>query len=157
MFKKQMDEVWFCGQIDEMRRAMFYVSYSILRNEWDAEDATANAILKAYEKRDTLQDRKKFRLWMLRILQNECYDFEKKRKKYVLQEPEELPGSLSPPDPELWMLIHELEEKDRIAFLLYHLEGYRVREVGELLGESVRTIHYRLARAKKALKKALEL
>lgn len=85
MFGKKRDGIWFAEQVQEMKSAMFYIAISILHSEWDAEDATANAILKAYENLDSLREPEKFRPWLLRILKNECCEYAKKMQNMYLR------------------------------------------------------------------------
>lgn len=59
-FGRKRDGAWFARQVQSVKSTMFYVALSILHNEWDAEAATANAILKAYENLDSLRDPKSY-------------------------------------------------------------------------------------------------
>ncbi|MDO4297627.1 MAG: sigma-70 family RNA polymerase sigma factor [Lachnospiraceae bacterium] len=156
MFGKKRDGIWFAEQVQEMKSAMFYIAISILHSEWDAEDATANAILKAYENLDSLREPEKFRPWLLRILKNECCEYAKKNAKYVPQDKWELTEEFKPPNTDLWNAMKELGEKDRLAILLFYLEGYKIREIAEVLEEPVGTVKSRLSRTRKTLKELLK-
>lgn len=50
----------------------------------------------------------------------------------------------------------ELGEKDRLAILLFYLEGYKIREIAEVLEEPVGTVKSRLSRTRKTLKELLK-
>src|SRR5271169_1382260 len=45
----------------------FRVAQGVLRNSADAEDVAQEALLRAYQKFDRLQDLKRFRAWLVRI------------------------------------------------------------------------------------------
>ena len=52
---------WFADNIQKMQDSMFRVSYAILHNYSDCEDAAGSAILAAYQNLKQLKDRHKFR------------------------------------------------------------------------------------------------
>lgn len=156
MLGKKRDGAWFAQQVQSMKSTMFYVAISILHNEWDAEDATENAILSAYENLDSLRDRKHFRTWLLKILKNECFDYAKKNSKQLPQDYWELSEEFKPPDVDLWNALKLLAEKDRLALLLYYLDGYKIREIAEILEEPVGTVKSRLSRTRKLLRDILK-
>ena len=52
--------------------------------------------------------------------------------------------------------VRSLDEKYRIAIHLFFYEGYKIREIADLLEENENTIKTRLARGKKMLKDKLE-
>ena len=53
--------------------SLYRISKSILRNETDCEDAVSEAIVKSFDKIDTLQHTSYAKTWLVRILINECY------------------------------------------------------------------------------------
>ena len=62
----------FAREIRELTDTAFAVSYLILGNSADCEDAMSEAVLRAYESRGKLKKRDSFRAWFLRILRNEA-------------------------------------------------------------------------------------
>lgn len=156
MLGKKRDGIWFAQQVQSMKSTMFYVAVSILHNEWDAEDATENAILKAYENLDSLRDQRHFRTWLLKILRNECCDYAKKSSRQLPQDCWELSEEFKPPDVDLWNALKLLAEKDRLALLLYYLDGYKIREIAEILEEPAGTVKSRLSRTRKSLRNILK-
>lgn len=53
--------------------SLYRISKSILRNEIDCEDAVSEAIVKSFDKIDTLQHASYAKTWLVRILINSCY------------------------------------------------------------------------------------
>jgi DNA-directed RNA polymerase specialized sigma24 family protein len=59
-------------------------------------------------------------------------------------------------EPELPSALASLSERQRIAVLLVHGEGWSMREVGDFLGVSIPTVQKHVDRALKALRKSLK-
>ena len=55
---------WFCDNIKKLENGMYRLSYSILRNEADVEDAVQETICRAYKELDNLKDKQKFKSWI---------------------------------------------------------------------------------------------
>lgn len=53
--------------------SLYRISKSILRNETDCEDAVSEAIVKSFDKINTLQHASYAKTWLVRILINEYY------------------------------------------------------------------------------------
>lgn len=146
----------FADLIRENKLPMYRLSYGILRNETDAEDAVGEAVIKAYEHLDSLREPEKFRQWIMMITANEAKHLFQKRKKIHLMEDVSSCG-LSHEDrhDELWELILTLDEKYRSVIILYFYEQMKIREISEILHISQGTVKSRMARARAMLKKLL--
>ena len=137
----------------------------MLRNEDDCADAIQSAILKAYEKLDTLRNVDYFKTWLTRILINECYQLIRKNKKYVGME-EYLNGQTESTqkgqtDESLHksLILQEvmrLDEKYRIPFILHEVEGYSLKEISQILRLTETNVKSRVFRARKTLQRRLE-
>lgn len=68
-----MNKDLFIDRVLEAERTLYHVSKTILSVDQDCEDAVQSAILKAYEKLNTLKEDQYFKTWIIRILLNECY------------------------------------------------------------------------------------
>ena len=84
----------FAQEVRELTDTAFAVTYLILGNSADSEDAMSAAILRAFENRGKLRKRDSFRAWFLQILRHEAYDLLKKRRR--LTPVEELPEEAAP-------------------------------------------------------------
>ena len=148
----------FAQEVRELTDTAFAVSYLILGNKADCEDAMSEAILRAFESRGKLKKRESFRAWFLQILRREAYDTLRRRKRLTLVE--ELPEREAP-DPDsagrldLAAALQELTEDQRTALLLQQ-EGYELSEIGAILDVPVGTVKSRLSRAKNTLRTILE-
>ena len=148
----------FAQEVRELTDAAFAVTYLILGNSADSEDAMSAAILRAFENRGKLRKRESFRAWFLQILRHEAYDLLKKRRR--LTPVEELPEEAAPEGDDAGRLdlrqaLQELTDTQRTALLLQQ-EGYDMAEIGQILDVPVGTVKSRISRAKQTLRTLLE-
>ena len=148
----------FAQEVRELTDTAFAVTYLILGNSADSEDAMSAAILRAFENRGKLRKRDSFRAWFLQILRHEAYDLLKKRRR--LTPVEELPEEAAPEGDDAGRLdlrqaLQELTETQRTALLLQQ-EGYDMAEIGQILDVPVGTVKSRISRAKQTLRTLLE-
>lgn len=153
-----MNKDTFIANVLEAESTLYHVSKSILTHEQDCEDAVQGAILKAYNKLDTLKKEQYFKTWLVRILINECYSL--KRKEHPQVSYEEYFESVKADDKEdyseLYLAIQNLPERIRITIVLYYVEGYSVEEIRKILEVPAGTVKSRLAKGRKLLKIKLE-
>ena len=148
----------FAQEVRELTNTAFAVTYLILGNSADSEDAMSAAILRAFENRGKLRKRDSFRAWFLQILRHEAYDLLKKRRR--LTPVEELPEEAAPEGDDAGRLdlrqaLRELTDTQRTALLLQQ-EGYDMAEIGQILDVPVGTVKSRISRAKQTLRTLLE-
>ena len=146
----------FCTYIKAYRLNMFRLAKSILHNDSDAEDATSEAILKAYKNLDNLKSYASFKPWIMKIVVNEAYNLARQRQKVLyLQEMEFSQESTSDDSAELWSVVNTLEEEFRIITVLYYYEDMSIKEISQTLGLPIGTVKSRLGRARQKLKALL--
>ena len=148
----------FAQEVRELTDTAFAVTYLILGNSADSEDAMSAAILRAFENRGKLRKRDSFRAWFLQILRHEAYDLLKKRRR--LTPVEELPEEAAPEGDDAGRLdlrqaLQELTDTQRTALMLQQ-EGYDMAEIGQILDVPVGTVKSRISRAKQTLRTLLE-
>lgn len=148
----------FAQEVRELTDTAFAVSYLILGNSADCEDAVGQAILQAYESRGKLRKRESFRAWFLQILRNEAYGILRRQRR--VQPVDELPEQSAPEEDadermDLRSAMMELDEDQRTALLLQQ-EGYSMEEIGRTLDAPVGTVKSRIFRAKNTLRTILQ-
>ena len=148
----------FAQEVRALTDTAYAVTYLILGNSADCEDAMSEAILRAYENRGRLKKQDSFRAWFLQILRHEAYNLLRKRKR--IQPVEELPEREAPSRDregqlDLQTALATLSEDQRTALLLQQ-EGYALAEIGLSLGVPVGTVKSRISRAKNTLRTILE-
>ena len=80
----------------KIEKLLYHISYAMLRNESDCEDAVQEALLRAWQKRGTLRDMAAFRSWLCRIVANTCTELLRRKQRTTLTDiPEEMPAPQS--------------------------------------------------------------
>ena len=148
----------FAQEVRELTDTAFAVTYLILGNSADSEDAMSQAVLRAFENRGKLKKRESFRAWFLQILRHEAYNLLRKQRR--LTPVEELPEAPAPEGDDAGRLdlqaaLDQLTEDQRTALLLQQ-EGYDLAEIGQALDVPVGTVKSRISRAKRTLRTLLE-
>ncbi len=159
---------------------VYSLALRILRHEQDAEDVTQQAFLSAMENLSGFREESSFATWLLRITSNAALKVIRKRKgleTVSLEEATEATtddDSVPHPDyiadwkqsPEelvhqnevqrlLEEALHQLDDKQRLVFLLRDVEGFSVRETAQALNLSEANIKVRLLRARLQLRELL--
>lgn len=152
-----VDAVTFQAEVKRIERLMYRVAWSYLGNNQDVEDAVQDAIVKAWEKRDSLRRQEQFKPWLTRILVNQCKNVLRKRRKWSFFPLEEDTASVEPPED--GATVHEalqkLKPEQRIVMTLYYVDGYTIQEIADTLSIPLGTIKTRLHSARKQLKQIL--
>lgn len=148
-----MDKENFSRLVQAQQRRMYRIALSYTASSADAEDAMQEALLRAWNRRDTLRDDALFATWLTRILINECKTLLRKRRRMLPVEA--LPVIAAPAPDEAAMALRTalfaLPEKYRMPLMLSLLEGYTLRETASMLALPLGTVKSRVARAKKQL------
>ena len=146
----------FTVQIMDMKKTLYHVSCGILRSEADREDAVQEALVRAWEKRDTLCDERYMQTWLIRILLNVCNGIHRKRRRAER-------AALPPPQPApaggadaLREALMALPLRLRLPVVLYYMEGMTQQECARALGWPASLVKSRLRAARAALRKLLE-
>lgn len=135
---------------------MYRLAYYYLGNPQDAEDAVSEAVLKAYEKFDTLHKEESFRAWVFTILVNQCKTQLKKHSSNVVELKEEPFYTPSLGDRVLTEdMLSSLNGEERRIVVLAVFGGYKGGEIAEILGYNHSTIRTKYRRALKKLEHKL--
>lgn len=153
-----MNRNTFIDKVLESEDTLYRVAKSILLHDEDCEDAVQSAILRAYDKLNTLKEERYFKTWLVRILLNECYNLKRKEiLKVPYEECFEIVKSEEKIDySDLYIAIKNLPEKIKITVVLYYVEGYSVEEIKQILKIPSGTVKSRLSKGRKLLKIKLE-
>lgn len=159
MSKNRITKERFTAVVEETKDIMYRLSYGILKNVTDAEDAVAQSLLKAWEKLDHLKKEEQLRSWMISIAMNTSKNMLSRRGREVLLDQEELAVSLiqeGPQETNLWSQVWEMKKTYRVVLLLYYYDGYSVKEIAGMLRVPEGTVKSRLARAREELGQMIE-
>lgn len=156
------------------RRAV-RIAYHYLRNAADADEAVQDAFIKAYMHIGTFREDLPFEVWFTRILINGCLDRIKARRRRerwlappmldaagAERDPAEYVPSRGPSPEDLVLAderhnrlmdaVAELPERQRMVFMLSHIDGRTSREVSAMTGLNESTVRVHLFRAIRRLR-----
>ena len=145
----------FARRVEALRPVLYRVCRVQLPIPADREDAVQEAIFRAWQKRDSLRDARRFDTWMIRILVNQCRDILRRHRYFVVTDALPEPPSEGGRGGELRDALLRLDERQRLCLLLHYIEGYSVKEVARMLGLGESAVKARLMRGRQKLKEML--
>ncbi len=151
---EQNTEQRFVAAIRDHREAMFRLARSMLRQDWDAEDAVSDAMERAWRRVDSLRDWHHVRQWLLRITYRCCLEIQRKRKRELPQDQgvlQLMAGGAQDETP-LWMYLEALPNKSRVVMHLRFAEGLPIDAIAAVLRLPRGTVSARISRATKQLR-----
>lgn len=149
--------------------SVYNLIVKVVRNRQLAEELAQDTFIKSLKALHTLEDRAKYKPWLLRMAYHLAID--KVRLKKIPQS--DIDESLLPitehektPDPlvqlqqaerkkQVSLMLLQLDEVDRALMTLYYLEELSVQEVAETMALSSSNVKIRLMRARQQLKERL--
>lgn len=151
---------------------LFGIAYRILTDRDHAADAVQDAFLHAYRHLATYRGGS-FRSWLTRIGVNACMDLLRAKRRRPSQPFPELddeswePRAPEDDDPEaratasararaLSEALGRIAHDQRVAIVLYDVEGYDYQEIANLTGVSLGTVKSRIHRGRLALRALLQ-
>jgi RNA polymerase sigma-70 factor (ECF subfamily) len=162
---REGDSQAFDALVRRYLRAAVAVAYSVVLEPADAEDVAQDAFISALERLDSCQP-DRFAAWLMRIVRNRAISWQRRRRVRRSEPLEWAVGVRSLGDPgsdldrtnlreQLTGAMATLPEKQREVLLLHDLEGWRHREIGEVLGMKEGTVRYTLFQARRAVRDRL--
>ena len=145
---------------DRYAPKMFGICKRYVKNREDAEDVLVEGLYKALRNIGQFQDKGSFEGWIRRIIVNEALMFLRKQHKHFMTDDIDkavntsydqvsIEGELAAQD--ILKLLDKLPDGYRTVFNLYVIEGYKHREIAEMMGISINTSKSQLILAKKKL------
>ena len=153
-----MTETTFTAAAEQHLDMVYRIALNWFRNPADAEDAAQTAMLKLWQADTKFTDEEHLRRWLARVTLNACRDMARSPWRRHTVSLEELPEPAFSDEERrtIYRAVMTLPGKYRVPLYLYYYEGYKVDEVGELLGLNPSTVQTRLARARAKLKTQLK-
>ena len=156
------EEEALAALVSEYAGTLYRVSFSVLRNAADAEDAVQEAFLRVLRHRDTLDEVRDRRVWLIRIVWNIVLD--RKRRAKTRPETDDvaelarvLPAEgLSAEDraaaaqhhAQVLACVETLPAKEREVLMLSAFEELTSVEIAQVLGITESSVRSRLFRAR---------
>ncbi len=139
---------------------LYGFSFSIVKNEYTAQDCLHDSYIKIIEAAKTYVSKSKPLAWMLTITRNTCLQSLRENRKqtnlteeqWILQAHEE---DVSAVDREfLNQCLNQLDDKERQVIMLHSLTGYKFKEIAQILKLPLSTV---LSRHNRAIKKLQQI
>lgn len=152
------------------RRSVFLICMGYTKDIDDAEELAQDIYVKAWEKLDSLDQKRSAKGWLFMITRNRCIDHVRKTKvrNLFIAAKDHSSHSLSDNNtPEekvifeskkakLKVCVSSLPEKLRSVFILKEYSGNSCEEIAELLQIKLGTVHSRLTRGREKVTKLME-
>lgn len=160
--RQQDVEAALAALVDEYASTLYRVAYSVLRNQADAEDAVQEAFLRVLRHRNSLDEVRDHRVWLIRIVWNIVLD----RKRRAKTRPEtddiselarvlpanglsaEQRASAAQHHAQVLGCVEQLPAKEREVLLLSAFEELSSVEIADVLGITESSVRSRLFRAR---------
>jgi RNA polymerase sigma-70 factor, ECF subfamily len=161
--------------VDRHSRYVHRVAYRLTGNASDAEDVVQETFLKAFRQLGRFEARADFRTWIHRIAVNCAIDFIRARRhRETAQDPADLDRQAPAdaltsqgPAPDRQYLSVEIGARvnaglggltalERAAFMLRHVEGRSIDEIGSALGLKTEAAKHSVFRAVRKMRVVLE-
>ena len=139
--------------VEKYSQMLFRICYGILCNKADAEDAVQETFLKYITKAPDFNDEEHRKAWLIKVAANISKNmlmFRLKRETVNIDNVENI--GISEDDYETFELIMSLPAKHKIVMTLYYVEGYKSKEIAEIIGISEATVRKRLQKGRELLK-----
>ena len=126
---------------------VYRLAYSYTKNKSDTDDIAQNVFIKLYKHKDILKlandDIKK---WLFKVTINECKSLFLSHWRI----------KVSDSNNDLLDVIANLNKKERIIVFLHYYEGYKIKEIAEMMKLSEVNVKVLLSRTRKKLKNMME-
>ncbi len=151
-----MDKNNFAKLIDKYSDSLYRCAFSYCNNTQDAEDIVQEVFMKYLRKKPSFSNEEHEKAWFIRVTINLCKDLQKTYWKKNVQELKDDIEEYSDNDKLIYYLIAQLPPKYKIVIQLHYQEGYKIKEISNILNKKESTIGSRLSRAKEILKQKYE-
>lgn len=156
---REGDPAGFAEVYRQLNRPLYGTALRLLSRPEDAEEAMQDTFISLYRKVPDLPG-SQLRPWMHRVLVNHCIDRLRRRKRWGETELNEaISAGPSRPDGlrlDIQAAVDRLPRRARMVFLLHDVEGFKHREIGDILGLSVGATKSQLFRARDMMRRHLK-
>ena len=156
------DKRAFSSLVEAYQRPVYSITYRMLGNPEEAEDAAQEAFLRAFSNLHRYDPKRKFSTWLFSIANHYCIDrLRKRRVKWISIDDNPVLGNMAGNGPMPERKVLGQEERDDVQRVLEQLEpGYRMplvlryweecsyEEIADIMEISVPAVKSRLYRAR---------
>lgn len=132
---------------------LYKVCIVILCNEHDAQDAIQETFCRYLEKRPDFCDEEHEKAWLIRVATNICRDMIRFRIRHPKVSIDEVENSLKATEQkETLRELLQLPVRQKTVIYLHYVEGYRIREIADMLGTTESAVKMRLKRGREQMR-----
>ena len=148
--------------IKKNKTQLYKVAKSILNDEEDINDAIQETLINAYNKIDTLKNKKYIETWITRILINKCYDIIDKNKVHErkVQKAIDTYSNYENDNFEQRTIVQkavsQIDEDLKLIVIMYYYNQFSVKEISKIMGIPSGTVKSKLSRARTKLYEILK-
>lgn len=155
---KNGDEIAFTELMLQIKDELYKVAKIRLKNDDDIFDVIQETMLLTYKSIKNLKYNQYFKTWVIRILINECNKFYKYNKNKIECSYEMLNNEISNQNDteekiNFDFICNKLDKEEGTIILLYYMEKYTDKEIGQILNMKENTIRTKRARTKDKIRK----
>jgi len=141
--------------VEEYADMIVRIAFNYTRNMFDAEDIAQSVFLSLLSA-PYFKDKTHLKAWLIRTAINKAKDLLKSARKKRTLPLEAAEKYFAPETISVLDEIEKLQNKDRTIVYLFYFEGYKAKEIGNILNLKERAVLVRLKRARDKLKILLE-
>jgi RNA polymerase sigma-70 factor (ECF subfamily) len=152
-----ISKVWIIDRYEIYKTMLYRIAFSYIGNKHDCEDILQEAFIKLCYYAPEFTSEEDERRWVIRVTINLCKNHLRSfwnRNKVNLDDLAEY--SIEPEDNEIWKDILKLPGKYKAVIHLHYFEGYKVKEIADILKISESAVKMRLMRGRELIKIELE-
>lgn len=134
------------------KNLIFHIAFTYVKNKEDCEDIIQEVFIKYMWNRQEFEDDEHEKRWLIKVTVNQCKNFLKlfwNKNKVIMEDFEKL--NLSTENQDILLEVMSLPRKYKIVIYLHYYEGYKCREIGEILDQKESTIKMRLKKGRELL------
>lgn len=138
--------------VEQHSEMLIRIAYQQAKNITEAEDIVQETYLKLMKHKGAFKSEAHLRAWLIRVTINQCKDYLKSarhRRNVALTEDMTF---MAPEAQEVMAELFQLPPMDRTIVYLHYYEGYKLAEIGRMIGKNTNTVSTRLRRARQTLK-----
>ncbi len=136
---------------------VYRLAYSYTKNKSDTDDIAQNVFIKLYKHKDILKlDNDDIKKWLFKVTINECKSLFLSHWRIKVSLFDDKDIKVSDSNNDLLDVIANLNKKERIIVFLHYYEGYKIKEIAEMMKLSEVNVKVLLSRTRKKLKNMME-
>lgn len=148
----------FVSTYNQYANMIYRLCFSFLKNKEDTEDAVQSVFIKYLKRRKKFENENHEKAWFIVTSSNVCKDMLRlswRKHNINIDTYDFISDTEDTVDHDLYMEIMNLPDKYKTVVYLYYYEGYKTKEIAEMLHKPSSTIRNYLTEARRHLKKLI--